>query len=175
MNDFRIEDEIEGVVPPTGRGESAHAHVASAEVSAVINSAVMGVLVGFKDDSRTPLVMYPGQPGSAALPARVVPDIHGSHIGRQVVLMFDHGDPQQPIIMGCLRSNESWPIEKRGQVEVDADGERLVVTAKERLVLRCGKASVTLTKEGKVTIEGTYVSSRSSGVNRIKGGSVQLN
>jgi hypothetical protein len=42
-------------------------------------------------------------------------------------------------------------------------------------VLRCGQASVTLTKAGKVLIRGTYVSSRSSGVNRIKGGSVQLN
>jgi uncharacterized protein (DUF2345 family) len=66
-------------------------------------------------------------------------------------------------------------MEKPGQVEVDADGERLIVTAKDRLVLRCGKASITLTKEGKVLVEGTYLSSRSSGVNRIKGGSVQLN
>jgi hypothetical protein len=60
-------------------------------------------------------------------------------------------------------------------VEVDTDGERLLVTAKEQLVLRCGKATITLTKAGKVLIQGTYVSSRSSGVNRIKGGSVQLN
>jgi hypothetical protein len=50
-----------------------------------------------------------------------------------------------------------------------------MVSAKEQLVLRCGKASITLTKEGKVLIQGAYVSSRSSGVNRIKGGSVQLN
>ena len=62
-----------------------------------------------------------------------------------------------------------------GKVEVNADGERLVVSAKEQLVLRCGKATITLSKAGKVLIEGTYISSRSSGVNRIKGGSVQLN
>lgn len=61
------------------------------------------------------------------------------------------------------------------QVEVDADGERMMVSAKEQLVLRCGKASITLTKAGKVIIKGSYVLSRSSGVNRIKGGSVQLN
>ena len=58
---------------------------------------------------------------------------------------------------------------------VEADGERLVVDARDQLVLRCGKASITLTKAGKVLIQGTYLSSRSSGVNRIKGGSVQLN
>jgi len=62
-----------------------------------------------------------------------------------------------------------------GLVEVDADGQRLFVTAKQQLVLRCGAASITLTKAGKVLIQGSYVSSRSSGVNRIKGGSIQLN
>ncbi len=67
-----------------------------------------------------------------------------------------------------------WPS-KPAQVEVDADGQRLVVSAQEQLVLRCGKASITLTKAGKVLIQGAYVLSRSTGVNRIKGGSVQLN
>ena len=47
--------------------------------------------------------------------------------------------------------------------------------SKEQLVLRCGKASITLTKAGKVLIDGSHVLSRSSGVNRVKGGSVQLN
>jgi hypothetical protein len=65
--------------------------------------------------------------------------------------------------------------EKSAQVDVDADGQRLIVSAKEQLVLRCGKASITLTKAGKVLIEGSYVLSRSTGVNRLKGGSVQLN
>jgi hypothetical protein len=60
-------------------------------------------------------------------------------------------------------------------VELENDGERLIVTAKTQLVLRCGKASITLTNAGKVLIEGAYVSSRSTGVNRINGGSVQLN
>ena len=51
----------------------------------------------------------------------------------------------------------------------------MVLSAQEEIVLRCGKASITLTKAGKVLIEGAYVLSRSSGVNRIRGGSVQLN
>ncbi len=58
---------------------------------------------------------------------------------------------------------------------MDADGQRMVVSAKEQLVLRCGQASITLTKAGKVLIDGTHVLSRASGVNRVKGGSVQLN
>ncbi len=137
---------------------------------------VIGQIVGFKDNGATPLVVYPHQPGTAAIAARAILDLHGEHIGQDVALLFEGGDPTQPIVMGCVRSERTWRIpEQPGQVEVDADGERLVVTAKEQIVLRCGKASITLTKAGKVLIQGAYLLSRSSGVNRIKGGSVQLN
>jgi hypothetical protein len=141
-----------------------------------LSGAVTGTLIGFSDEGRTPLVLFPGQSGSAAVPAASIVDVHGMHIGRQVVLVFDHGDPARPIIMGLLRHPQAWPLpEQPGQVEVEADGERLIVSAKEQLVLRCGKASITLTKAGKVLIQGAYVSNRSSGVMRIKGGSVQIN
>jgi hypothetical protein len=58
---------------------------------------------------------------------------------------------------------------------VDADGERLVVSAAGQIVLLCGKASITLTKARKALIQGTYVSTHSIGVNRVKGASVQIN
>jgi uncharacterized protein (DUF2345 family) len=92
-----------------------------------------------------------------------------------VVLQFEGGDPSLPIVMGVLRQTDNQPLEASGNVQVDADGVRMVVSAKEQMVLQCGKASITLTKAGKVLIQGSYVSSRSTGVNRVKGGSVQLN
>jgi hypothetical protein len=55
------------------------------------------------------------------------------------------------------------------------DGKRFVFTAEDEIVLRCGRASITLTRAGKVLIRGAYLLNRSSGVNRIKGGSVQIN
>ena len=128
-----------------------------------------------KDDGRTPLVLFPGQLGAAAVSARSVVDLHGRHIGRQVALMFDGADIAKPIVVGILRDADGWPFEQEVAAEVEADGERLIVSAKRQLVLRCGRASITLTKEGKVLIQGTFVSSRSSGVNRIKGGFVQIN
>jgi len=141
-----------------------------------IAGVVVGTLVGFSDAGAIPLVAYPGQPGTAAFAARSTIDLQGVHIGRQAVMMFEEGDPYRPIVVGILRSENSGNVSpERGHVEVDADGERLIVSAKERIVLRCGKASITLTKEGKLILQGAYVSSQSSGVLRIKGGSVQIN
>lgn len=140
------------------------------------SGVIIGELIGVTNEGRTPLVCYPGQPGTAALHARATVDLHGAHIGRQVVIMFEAKDLAKPIIMGVLREGEGWPLEQRpGQVEVDVDGERLMVSAKEQLVLKCGKASITLTKAGKVLIKGSYLSSHSSGVNRIRGGTVHVN
>lgn len=137
---------------------------------------VIGELLAITDDGTTPLVIFPGQSGTSALRAKTVVDLHGAHIGKCVALMFESGNPQRPIVIGVLRGSTGWSLDEQpGQVDVDADGERLLVSAKEQLVLRCGKASITLTKAGKVLIDGEYLSSRSSGVNRIKGGSVQLN
>jgi hypothetical protein len=72
-------------------------------------------------------------------------------------------------------SSERIRSETQSPLEAEVDGERLVFTAKKEIVLRCGKASITLTRSGKVLIRGAYLLSRSSGVNRIKGGSVQIN
>ncbi|WP_210418749.1 DUF6484 domain-containing protein [Aliikangiella coralliicola] len=55
------------------------------------------------------------------------------------------------------------------------DGERVVLEGKEEITLKCGEASITLTKAGKILIRGKYLLNRSTGVNRIMGGSVQVN
>ena len=59
--------------------------------------------------------------------------------------------------------------------DVTVDGKTITFDAKEQIVLRCGKSSITLTRSGKVLIRGAYLLNRSSGVNKIKGGSVQIN
>ncbi|RUR71672.1 hypothetical protein EJP67_31965 [Variovorax guangxiensis] len=143
---------------------------------ALWNSVTTAELVAIADEGQTLLVVLGGRPGTTAVRARSVVDLHGAHIGRQVVLMFENADPARPIVIGVLRGAHGWPLpDAPAQVEVDADGERMLVSARDELVLRCGKASITLTRAGKVLIQGSYVSSRSTGVNRVKGGSVQLN
>ena len=145
------------------------------EAGSVFQGVVIGELLALTDEGLTPLVRFPGQSGSGAVRARSTVDLHAPHIGSSVALLFENGDADRPIVIGVLRAALGWPFDKNAQVEVDADGERMILSAREQLVLRCGKASITLTAAGKVLIEGSYVLSRSTGVNRIKGGSVQLN
>jgi hypothetical protein len=151
------------------------AHVPSRAELPRIHGVVVGELMALTEGAFQALVRVDAQAGACTMQARSGIDLHGAHIGRPVVLMFEGGDPSLPIVVGVLQGAD-WPdADRPGQVEVDTDGRRMVVSAKEQLVLRCGKASITLTKAGKVLIEGSYLLSRSTGVNRVKGGSVQLN
>jgi hypothetical protein len=59
--------------------------------------------------------------------------------------------------------------------EAEIDGSRLRVGAKDEVVIQCGKASITLRRNGKVIIKGTHVETHSTGTNRIKGGQVRVN
>ena len=98
---------------------------------------------------------------------------------QQTVVVFEHGDRRRPIIIGFIEpvppSPVAPPAEAVQVVEADVDGKRVRVTAQDEIVLQCGSASVTLRRNGRVLIRGTYVETRSDGTNRIKGGQVQIN
>ena len=140
-----------------------------------IDGVVIGVLTGF-DDEQHPMVIFPGNPCDTSLIARATTALTSGDVGKEVALLFENGDPSAPMIIGRLRRTKETQIDLPPDPKiVEVDGERKVIEAKEEIVLKCGKASITLTKAGKIIIRGAYVLSRSSGVNRIKGGSVQIN
>jgi len=135
-----------------------------------IDGVVIGTLLEL-DVIGSPRVDYPGNP-AGPLPARSLAPLDSAKVGREIALMFEGGDPSKPILVGILQS-PGRPEPK--PVHVEMDGETLLFSARNEIVLKCGKASITLTRAGKVILRGAYVSSRSSGVNKIKGGSVQIN
>jgi len=140
-----------------------------------LDGIVIGALAGF-DDSGVPLVVFPGNASKTGLAARSSATLSGDDVGREVALMFENADPDRPLIIGRIQHPEEFRNEKlRPAVTADVDGQRLEFKADREIVFRCGKASITLTRAGKVLIRGAYVLSRSSGANRIKGGSVQIN
>ncbi len=95
-------------------------------------------------------------------------------IGQRVVLTFENADPTLPIILGFIT-----PAQFSGTalqvIEADVDGKRVCILAQDEIVLQCGNASVTLRRNGRVVIRGTYVETCSEGTNRIKGGQVRIN
>ena len=134
---------------------------------------VIGVLLGLEEDG-APLVAFLGDGEGQAI-ARSTVSLSSSDIGSQVALMFEDADWKKPLVIGRILVPG---IEKRSEpktVTTEVDNERLTLTADREIVLKCGKASITLTRAGKIILRGTYVLSRSSGANRIKGGSVQIN
>lgn len=80
--------------------------------------------------------------------------------------------PPQPEAPGGEAPADEPSVERAADATIP---ERLELTAEKEIVLRVGDASITLTRAGKIVLRGTYVLSRSSGVNKIKGGSVQIN
>ena len=49
------------------------------------------------------------------------------------------------------------------------------IVSEKEVVLRCGKSSITLRADGRVSIRGKFVESCAEGTNRINGGSVSIN
>lgn len=145
-----------------------------ADVTSFYPPVIVGRIAAIRDD-REPLVDFPVNTSRELVPARTTCRVTAEDVGREVVLVFDEGDPTKPIIIGVITQPAAAPVVGRKPVDLQVDQDRLLLTAKEQIVLRCGKSCITLTAAGKVLITGEYLLSRSSGVNRIKGGSVQIN
>ena len=134
-----------------------------------IEGVVIGIFLGFGEDS--PLVVFPGNQQETAIPARSLAELTSSMIGAEVALLFQDGDPGRPLIVGRIVD----PARNASAPQIIRDGERLRITANERIELRCGKATIIMEKDGRITLRGTYLTSHASATNRIRGGSVNLN
>ncbi len=134
-----------------------------------IDGVVIGRVVGHSADGST-LVGYGKRMDEGQIARNL--SANAAVEGQWVALMFEGGDPEKPLIMGPVVEP---PADHEPQSEGAVDPETLVLKAKKKVVLKCGKASLTLTKSGKVILRGAYISSRSSGTNRLRGASVQIN
>jgi hypothetical protein len=132
---------------------------------------VIGRIVAIRE-SGEPLIDFPGNASGSLVPARSLTPIPLTKGSREVALTFEDGDASKPVIVGLLQGPQAVSAPS---YELRLDDESLLVSAKKEVVIQCGKASITLTSAGKILIQGEYVVSRSSGVNKIRGGSIQLN
>jgi len=145
-------------------------------MAALSGGAATGRLHGFDLEDR-PLISGLAQVPGEVVVARTTVPLLRQMIGESIVVLYEQGDPYRPIIVGVLqeRARQLKPTEKPQQLSIQADDDRYVVTAEREIVLRCGDASITLTRAGKVIIKGNYIISRSTGYNKIKGAAIDIN
>lgn len=183
---------------------STNSSTATDSTTASSRKPVHGILIGRLDelsDGGQALVTYPDNLAVLPIAARSTVQLTPDAVGKEVALLFENGDISCPIVVGVLQNSAEASVasdnertttvhpadEADDSITIDdhcmtpsdseliVDGRRIDLQAREQIVLRCGKSSITMTRAGKVIIRGTYVSSKSSGANRIKGGSVQIN
>jgi hypothetical protein len=125
-------------------------------------SVCLGVLTGW--DEHGPLVEFEGNT-RGPVRARACAGSARPAVGSEVVLLVGSA---LPVVLGVLQPLDA-PLEAR------IDGRRVELDGRDEIVLRCGEASITLRRNGRVVIRGVQVETRATGVNRIKGGSVSIN
>ena len=86
---------------------------------------------------------------------------------RKIILMVKAGKPVDGLIA------ELVPLLNKKDILID--GKQITIEAESEILLKCGKGSILIRKDGKIILKGTDLLSRSSGRQRIKGSSVSIN
>lgn len=183
---------LEAEAAPSGQGAAAEpAAAAPSPIDALLTaparhaagerqagSAVPGVvratIVGVGDDGR-PLVTWPGarEPVVAEPVWMSEPPPWSDCAGLAAAIGFEEGDSARPLLLGLLGTP---PGRRDEDATASTDPPRSRrIEGGEELILQCGDAKIVLRADGTVTILGAKVVSRARGVNKIKGGSVQIN
>lgn len=134
-------------------------------------------LQGFSLDEQ-PLVVDLPTLGAEVVAARTTVPLSQADVGATIVVLLEGGNVRRPIVLGAVRAQSAVNPAAPGRADavvVTADDQRMVLSAEREIVLRCGDASITLTRAGKVIIKGNYIVSRSSGYNKIKGAAIDIN
>lgn len=142
----------------------------------VAEAPIQGVLVGLLHDfdaAGQPRIVIPGRIEQPCV-ARSICLLSAGQEGRQCALLFENGDLSQPLIMGLLHE-PVITVHTVGAVTAVQEAESFSVEAERAIELRCGKASLRLSSDGRIELRGTTVISHATGLNRIRGASIKLN
>lgn len=141
-------------------------------------SAEGTLLVDFPGNRRGPLPAELFVPVEAQVLAAAVEARQG------VALLFQDGDPSRPMVVGLRQSASSTtphldallaePLPAAPR-EAVVDGTRVLIEGRDEVVLQCGKASITLRRDGQVEIKGINILTDADERQRIRGRKVQIN
>jgi hypothetical protein len=126
----------------------------------------VGVFAGFDGEGRFQIDVDDAAAPIVALSTMALAE---HDIGTPVVVAYESVGDRRPVILGRAHARRSTAS------TVHVDGDRVVIGAEREIELRCGDASIVLTRAGKLLIRGNYVISRSRGANKVKGAVVDIN
>jgi len=162
------------------QGESSSSQAELSTSSGLLVGRITALL-----ENGNPLVAFDGETKSEPIEALTVVPLSSSSIGKDVAISFAQNQNGMPIVMGVIRRMLDEVLDdvpeqealKTGTVkpEVIVDGNKLELSAPEEVTIRCGEASITLNKSGKILIKGKHVLNRISGAYKVKSGSIELN
>jgi hypothetical protein len=175
----RIGRVNEATVPTTSRSRRAG-------LSARRDRVTRGVIVGWKPGQGVLVELGDGAKTGARrevlLASTMVPmtadELDRAAVERRtVMLVFEDGDRKRPAILGLLAPVPAPPSRTAAKPGEPAalGGDVVIVRGRDSIELRCGDASITLRKDGKILVRGTNVTSRASKENRVVGGSIHFN
>jgi hypothetical protein len=141
-------------------------------------SAEGTLLVDFPGNRRGPLPAELFVPVDEAALARAV------EARQAVALLFQDGEPSRPMVVGLRQGSSSTtpnldavlaePLPAAPR-EATVDGKRVLIEGRDEVVLQCGKASITLRRNGQVEIKGINILTDADERHRIRGRKVQIN
>lgn len=124
-----------------------------------------------EDGSRSPLPVTIGVSLSdAAL-------VKAARSGARALVLRASGAADRWVLVALLRERVSASARdaEPGKLELTVDGETVRIEADQQLELRCGRSKLLLRRDGRVVLSGSYVISKSTGPNKLKGATIALN
>jgi hypothetical protein len=108
--------------------------------------------------------------GNAYGPLRARTLVEELFSGARVLLAFEAGDPARPIVLGVI-----YERAKTQGKTIRLQADRIVLEAREELLLQCGEAGLEARSNGKVCLKGKDVVSRATRTNKVRGATVLIN
>ena len=99
------------------------------------------------------------------------------HLGAAVLYAFDEISGRG-YVLGLIQKYRAPLLEANGrlaQVHTEHESRELKFNARERIEFRCGQSALLLRQDGSIILKGSDITSRASGLNKIKGAAVKIN
>jgi hypothetical protein len=142
--------------------------------------AVTGHLEGIDGEGR---LLFREEGEASCVPVAIgvdLPDdtlVQAAKLGRRALVIRTSEPRPRLVLVGLVRERvSSAALDREGTpVEATVDGEMVRLTAETQIELKCGKARITLHKNGRIEVSGTYLLNRSRGPLKLKGATVEIN